>query len=83
MAAHSRSTSIMGGSMGAGGGAGATREKTHFEMQREALIGEIAMVRFFLFIFIVSFSHRIPTYIHTYLNGMIPDCANALHLFII
>ncbi|KAI0205562.1 DASH complex subunit Dad1-domain-containing protein [Astrocystis sublimbata] len=39
MASHSRSTSAMGGSYGAG----ATREKTHFELQREALIGEIAM----------------------------------------
>ncbi|RWA10356.1 hypothetical protein EKO27_g4736 [Xylaria grammica] len=41
MATHSRSTSIMAGSTGAGGGA--TREKSHFEQQREALIGEIAM----------------------------------------
>ncbi|KAI0424970.1 DASH complex subunit Dad1-domain-containing protein [Xylaria sp. FL1042] len=41
MASHSRSTSVVGGSTGAGGGA--TREKTHFEQQREALIGEIAM----------------------------------------
>ncbi|KAI1275920.1 DASH complex subunit Dad1-domain-containing protein [Xylaria sp. FL0933] len=39
MASHSRSTSVMGASTGAG----ATREKTHFEQQREALIGEIAM----------------------------------------
>ncbi|KAF2967394.1 hypothetical protein GQX73_g6189 [Xylaria multiplex] len=38
MASHSRSTSVMGGSTG-----GATREKSHFEQQREALIGEIAM----------------------------------------
>ncbi|KAI1754819.1 DASH complex subunit Dad1-domain-containing protein [Xylaria castorea] len=42
MASHSRSTSAMGGSYGPGGAA-STREKTHFEMQREALIGEIAM----------------------------------------
>ncbi|KAI1420889.1 DASH complex subunit Dad1-domain-containing protein [Xylaria sp. FL1777] len=42
MATHSRSTSVIGGSMGVGGG-GATQEKTHFERQREALIGEIAM----------------------------------------
>ncbi|KAI1123494.1 DASH complex subunit Dad1-domain-containing protein [Nemania abortiva] len=41
MATHSRSTSALGGSMGAG--AGATREKSHFEQQREALIAEIAM----------------------------------------
>ncbi|KAI1352871.1 DASH complex subunit Dad1-domain-containing protein [Xylaria sp. FL0043] len=39
MASHSRSTSVMGASTGAA----ATREKTHFEQQREALIGEIAM----------------------------------------
>ncbi|KAI1305427.1 DASH complex subunit Dad1-domain-containing protein [Xylaria venustula] len=38
MASHSRSTSIMGGNTGA-----STREKTHFEQQREALIAEIAM----------------------------------------
>ncbi|KAI3323843.1 DASH complex subunit Dad1-domain-containing protein [Xylariaceae sp. AK1471] len=46
MAAHSRSTSAMGGSMGGSTSAtagGATREKTYFEQQREALIGEIAM----------------------------------------
>ncbi|KAI0503251.1 DASH complex subunit Dad1-domain-containing protein [Xylaria bambusicola] len=39
MASHSRSTSIMGRSTSVAGG----REKTHFEQQREALIGEIAM----------------------------------------
>ncbi|KAI1197075.1 DASH complex subunit Dad1-domain-containing protein [Nemania serpens] len=38
MATHSRSTSALGGSHG-----GAPREKSHFELQREALIGEIAM----------------------------------------
>ncbi|KAI1826851.1 DASH complex subunit Dad1-domain-containing protein [Xylaria intraflava] len=38
MASHSRSVSVM-----AGTGGGATREKTYFEQQREALIGEIAM----------------------------------------
>jgi hypothetical protein len=48
MAAHSRSTSAMGGSTGPNNG-GATREKTYFEQQRESLIGEIAMVRLFLF----------------------------------
>ncbi|KAI1110647.1 DASH complex subunit Dad1-domain-containing protein [Nemania sp. NC0429] len=37
MASHSRSTSVLGGS------SGAPREKSHFEQQREALIGEIAM----------------------------------------
>ncbi|KAI0437900.1 DASH complex subunit Dad1-domain-containing protein [Xylaria telfairii] len=42
MASHSRSTSVVGGNYGASGGTG-MREKTHFEMQREALIGEIAM----------------------------------------
>ncbi|KAI0869305.1 DASH complex subunit Dad1-domain-containing protein [Hypoxylon argillaceum] len=42
MASYSRSTSAMAGSMGAGAG-GATREKSHFEQQREALIAEIAM----------------------------------------
>ncbi|KAH9893877.1 DASH complex subunit Dad1-domain-containing protein [Xylariomycetidae sp. FL2044] len=36
----SRSTSAMGHSVG---GAHGTREKTYFEQQREALIGEIAM----------------------------------------
>ncbi|KAI0907337.1 DASH complex subunit Dad1-domain-containing protein [Ustulina deusta] len=41
MATHSRSTSAVGASTGVGGGA--AREKTHFEQQREALIGEIAM----------------------------------------
>ncbi|KAI0403429.1 DASH complex subunit Dad1-domain-containing protein [Xylaria palmicola] len=40
MASHSRSASAMAGSMGAGG---ATRERSYFEQQREALIGEIAM----------------------------------------
>lgn len=35
MASHQRSTSAMD----------TTREKTYFEQQREALIGEIAMVR--------------------------------------
>ena len=35
MAAHQRSTSAAG-----------AREKTYFEQQREALVGEIAMVRF-------------------------------------
>ncbi|KAI2631777.1 DASH complex subunit Dad1-domain-containing protein [Xylaria nigripes] len=40
MAAHSRSVSAMAGNTGVGG---ATREKTYFEQQREALIGEIAM----------------------------------------
>ncbi|WZH40170.1 DASH complex subunit Dad1-domain-containing protein [Fusarium acuminatum] len=35
MASHSRSASAMGG-----------HEKTYFEQQREALIGEIAMARF-------------------------------------
>ncbi|KAI0968061.1 DASH complex subunit Dad1-domain-containing protein [Xylaria arbuscula] len=39
MASHSRSTSVMGGNTGGA----TTREKTHFEQQREALIGEIAM----------------------------------------
>ncbi|KAI8634379.1 DASH complex subunit Dad1-domain-containing protein [Xylariaceae sp. FL1651] len=48
MAANSRSASVMGGSTGAGGpttggSGGGTREKTYFEQQREALIGEIAM----------------------------------------
>ncbi|CAJ2511312.1 Uu.00g069370.m01.CDS01 [Anthostomella pinea] len=39
----SRSTSAMG-HIGGGGGAGVgAREKTYFEQQREALIGEIAM----------------------------------------
>ncbi|GAP83905.1 putative dash complex subunit dad1 [Rosellinia necatrix] len=42
MATHSRSTSIVSRSMGAGDSGGA-REKTRFEQQREALIGEIAM----------------------------------------
>ncbi|KAI1439060.1 DASH complex subunit Dad1-domain-containing protein [Xylaria sp. CBS 124048] len=37
---HSRSVSAKPGH---GGGGGATREKTYFELQREALIGEIAM----------------------------------------
>ncbi|KAJ2976742.1 hypothetical protein NUW58_g8010 [Xylaria curta] len=41
MAAHSRSASALGGGMSSG--AGGAREKTHFEQQREALIGEIAM----------------------------------------
>ncbi|KAI0113662.1 DASH complex subunit Dad1-domain-containing protein [Nemania sp. FL0031] len=41
MATHSRSTSALGGSTGPAGGA--TREKSHFEQQREALIAEIAM----------------------------------------
>ena len=43
---HSRSTSIVGRSISVTGG----REKTPFEQQREALIGEIAMVRIFLYI---------------------------------
>ncbi|KAI1165931.1 DASH complex subunit Dad1-domain-containing protein [Nemania serpens] len=37
MATRSRSTSALGGS------GGAPRDKSHFEQQREALIGEIAM----------------------------------------
>ncbi|KAI1169465.1 DASH complex subunit Dad1-domain-containing protein [Nemania sp. FL0916] len=40
MATHSRSTSVMGGSAGAGTQRAA---KSHFEQQREALIAEIAM----------------------------------------
>ncbi|KAI1745258.1 DASH complex subunit Dad1-domain-containing protein [Xylaria scruposa] len=42
MASHSRSASAISGSYGHGAAA-STREKTHFEIQREALIGEIAM----------------------------------------
>ncbi|TRX92260.1 hypothetical protein FHL15_006875 [Xylaria flabelliformis] len=42
MASHSRSASAISGSYGPGATA-STREKTHFEMQREALMGEIAM----------------------------------------
>ncbi|KAF7531052.1 hypothetical protein G7054_g9225 [Neopestalotiopsis clavispora] len=38
---NQRPLSAMGGAAGLAGGA---REKTYFEMQREALIGEIAMV---------------------------------------
>ncbi|KAI0860238.1 DASH complex subunit Dad1-domain-containing protein [Xylaria cubensis] len=68
MASHSRSASAISGSYGPGAAA-STREKTHFEMQREALIGEIAMVRLlslasFLFISspFVSITRAVTTY---------------------
>lgn len=55
MASHSRSTSVAGGNYGASSGTG-SREKTHFEMQREALIGEIAMVSLLSFLHFFSFN---------------------------
>lgn len=43
MSSNTRPTSSLAGGFGSAGGNGG-REKTYFELQREALIGDIAMV---------------------------------------